>query len=131
MLGLTISCAQCHNHKYDPISQKEYYQMFAFLNNDDEPFIEVPTEEQQTQRAQLRERARDLERQAMRAATNLSERLAAWEKSLANDAGVWTVLDPQEVLSNPVKYENNPTFLCWAAEMFTPKSRPRFGRKPN
>jgi mono/diheme cytochrome c family protein len=104
-LGLTISCAQCHNHKYDPISQKEYYQLFAFLNNDDEPFIEVPTEEQQTQRAQLRERARDLERQAMRAATNLSERLAAWEKSLANDAGVWTVLDPQEVLSNPVKYE--------------------------
>lgn len=36
-LGLTIGCAQCHNHKFDPITQKEYYQLFAFFNNQDEP----------------------------------------------------------------------------------------------
>jgi mono/diheme cytochrome c family protein len=36
-LGLTIGCAQCHNHKYDPISQEEYYRLFAFLNNQEEP----------------------------------------------------------------------------------------------
>jgi hypothetical protein len=40
-LGLTIGCAQCHDHKFDPISQKEYYQMFAFLNNQDEPEMKV------------------------------------------------------------------------------------------
>lgn len=40
-LGLTIGCAQCHDHKFDPITQKEYYQTFAFLNNQDEPAISV------------------------------------------------------------------------------------------
>ncbi len=41
-LGLTLSCAQCHDHKYDPLSQREYYQFFAFLNNADEPELELP-----------------------------------------------------------------------------------------
>ena len=40
-LGLSIGCAQCHDHKFDPITQKEYYQFFAFLNNQDEPTLKV------------------------------------------------------------------------------------------
>ncbi|MBK8090579.1 MAG: PSD1 domain-containing protein [Verrucomicrobiaceae bacterium] len=40
-LGLSIGCAQCHDHKFDPIEQKEYYQLFAFLNNQDEPVMKV------------------------------------------------------------------------------------------
>jgi hypothetical protein len=38
-LGLTVGCAQCHSHKYDPLSQREYYQLFAFFNNQDEPKV--------------------------------------------------------------------------------------------
>ncbi|MCU0714384.1 MAG: DUF1549 domain-containing protein, partial [Pirellula sp.] len=38
-LGLTIGCSQCHDHKFDPISQKEYYQLFAFFNNQNEPSL--------------------------------------------------------------------------------------------
>ncbi|HEU0122024.1 MAG TPA: PSD1 and planctomycete cytochrome C domain-containing protein [Bryobacteraceae bacterium] len=57
-LGLTLGCARCHDHKYDPISQKEHYQLFAFLNNVDEvdkeadrkffnkPFLELGSPEQ-------------------------------------------------------------------------------------
>jgi hypothetical protein len=41
-LGLTVGCAQCHDHKYDPISQKDYYRLFAFFNNAEEVNIDAP-----------------------------------------------------------------------------------------
>jgi len=41
-IGLTMACAQCHTHKYDPILHDEYYQFMAFLNNVDEPVMDVP-----------------------------------------------------------------------------------------
>src|SRR3954469_1505359 len=41
LLGLTVGCAQCHNHKFDPISQRDYYALFAFFNNQDEPTVRV------------------------------------------------------------------------------------------
>ncbi len=41
-LGLTVGCAQCHTHKYDPITHREYYQLMAFLNNADEPDLDLP-----------------------------------------------------------------------------------------
>ncbi len=44
-LGLTLGCAQCHTHKFDPLLHKEYYRVFAFLNNADEPEMEVPQSE--------------------------------------------------------------------------------------
>src|SRR5262245_31422157 len=46
-LGLTIGCCQCHDHKFDPLTQKEFYQFFAFLNNADEPTLELATPRQQ------------------------------------------------------------------------------------
>ena len=52
-LGLTVGCCQCHDHKFDPISQREYYQLFAFFNSVDEPKLELPTPEQTAKRAEV------------------------------------------------------------------------------
>lgn len=64
-LGLTMGCARCHDHKYDDLSQREFYRFYAFFNNVDEqgvyterrgnvpPMIDVPTPEQQQQLADL------------------------------------------------------------------------------
>ncbi len=104
-LGLTIACAQCHNHKFDPISQREYYQIFAFLNNDNEPFLEVPTAAQQKQRGALRTKVRLAEEKAMRETTHLTERMVAWEKESAGATGVWSVLEPAEWHNFATKYE--------------------------
>jgi len=60
-LGLTVSCAQCHDHKFDPILQKEYYQMFAFLNNADEPTLNVPSADDNGKLAEHREKVKALE----------------------------------------------------------------------
>ncbi len=60
ILGLTIQCAQCHSHKYDPLTHDEYYRMFAFLNNSHEANIAVytPAEQSEAGRDLPRDRAR-------------------------------------------------------------------------
>lgn len=60
-LGLTIQCAQCHTHKYDPITQREYYQFFAFLNNADEPEYEIPSGENDRRRRDIENKISQLE----------------------------------------------------------------------
>ena len=62
-LGLTLACAQCHDHKYDPVSQEEYYRFFAFLNNADEPELKVPDREVARKRKQIQDRISSLESQ--------------------------------------------------------------------
>jgi hypothetical protein len=61
MLGLTVNCAQCHNHKFDPFAQEEYYKMFAFLNDSHEASMPVYTPDQQMKRADLFRRIKDTE----------------------------------------------------------------------
>jgi mono/diheme cytochrome c family protein len=63
-LGLTVGCCQCHDHKFDHfLSQRNYYQFFAFLNNADEPTLELPTPEQVQRRQQLRDQVAGVEKE--------------------------------------------------------------------
>jgi len=52
-LGLTVGCAQCHTHKFDTIQQREYYQFMAFMNNADEPEMQIPSREVAERRKKL------------------------------------------------------------------------------
>src|SRR5262245_16648000 len=52
-LGLTLGCCQCHTHKYDPITHRDYYQFMAFLNNADEPVMDIPRADIAARRAEV------------------------------------------------------------------------------
>ena len=94
-LGLTMNCAQCHNHKYDPISQKEYYEFFAFLNNDDEPMLEVPTAAQLAKRSEIKKHIAAVEDELLASDPDLAKRRAAWEERERTNAVDWKVLEPE------------------------------------
>ncbi len=101
-LGLTIGCAQCHSHKYDPITQREYYRLLAFLNNADEPEMPIPAPDLSRKRAAIEARISTLEaaletRFPPQGPASLSERLAAWEKAIRPVH--WSILKPSRLLS--------------------------------
>jgi hypothetical protein len=101
-LGLTIQCAQCHTHKYDPITQREYYQIFAFLDNADEPEIELPDPEVAARREAIEARALAMEaalpsRYPAEGPESLGARMEAWEKAIHPVR--WTVTPPVKVVS--------------------------------
>jgi mono/diheme cytochrome c family protein len=81
-LGLTIGCCQCHDHKYDPITQREYYEFFAFLNNVDEPTLELPTAEQLRQREEFRGRLAEVEKRLQQLDMTTPAQVDAWEHRL-------------------------------------------------
>ncbi|MHB1423081.1 MAG: PSD1 and planctomycete cytochrome C domain-containing protein [Gemmataceae bacterium] len=95
ILGLTIQCAQCHNHKFDPLTQAEYYQMFAFLNNDHEANIAVYTPDEEMQRAEMFRDIYTVENELRRRHPDWRQRMHAWEDTVKSNQPTWIVVRPE------------------------------------
>ena len=94
ILGVTIQCAQCHNHKFDPLKQEEYYKMFAFLNDSHEANMAVYTPEQTMKRAEIFRQVREIEASLRHRNPDWEQRMSAWEAGVRDDQPEWTVLKP-------------------------------------
>jgi len=96
-LGLTIGCCQCHDHKYDPLTQREFYQLFAFYNNTAfnpgdpaAPRIDVPTPEQirngdPQRKEEIQRQIVEMEAAIKSKDEEIQAAQDAWEKTLTDD----------------------------------------------
>jgi hypothetical protein len=95
-LGLTLGCARCHDHKYDPFRQREFYQVFAYFDNVPErghvikvgnspPLIPAPTADDRRVLARLEMRRRQARREVESKAADLVQAQASWERSADSD----------------------------------------------
>ncbi len=107
-LGLTIGCARCHSHKFDPVTQQDYYRLFAYFNNVPEngravkygnspPFIKAPTRAQQRELDRLQGRLVELERQAQQREPEIASAQSAWESSIPRRPAIGWSLDEHRI----------------------------------
>jgi mono/diheme cytochrome c family protein len=96
ILALGLNCVQCHDHKYDPISQEEYYRIFAFLNNDHEAQPRVYTPEEHQRRAEVLREIAAIEARLREETPDWEAKVAAWEGEWRAAARPeWTVIRPE------------------------------------
>jgi len=123
-LGLTMACCQCHDHKYDPISQVEFYQFYDYFNHVDEtgrvdaggnakPILDLPTEKQLQRETDLRTEIAGLQSERKKLVS--AEKISAWEETLRQKISSgesrqqWKSLIPQKFVSrNGQSHEVKP-----------------------
>jgi hypothetical protein len=110
-LGLTLQCCQCHDHKFDPFTQKDFYSLYAYFNHVPEngldgqkgnaaPFIRTPTKEQQERLNTLAAGMKQAVGKLAAPMPALDDAQAQWEQiASADKATEWTALDPSDLKS--------------------------------
>jgi len=98
-LGLTVGCAQCHDHKFDPISQREFYRLFAFFNNQDEPTLKLNASDIDAK--SLMSELTTLEQRIDLSFKKHSDELVVWEQKIAPEERNAFAAPVKEALSIP------------------------------
>lgn len=111
-LGMTTGCAVCHDHKFDPLSMRDFYQLFAFFNSidgraldgnkkDHPPVIKVPSPQQEQRLAELTSEIQSLNNKIIAPMPELDERQIAWEQDIirSRENQEWLLLSPTSVES--------------------------------
>ena len=106
-LGSTIACAQCHNHKYDPFSQKDYYRLLSFFANADfdsrsfgdgtrffEPSLDLATPDQEKARKELQAKIDQLDQDLKTITPEVRAAQEQWEQGILAAQSAWTPLTP-------------------------------------
>lgn len=109
VLGLSIQCAQCHSHKFDPLSHDEYFGLFAFLNNTYEAQSWIYTREQLQQIAGIKNAIQAVEDRVRGQHTQWQAELQAWEAEVLKQQVAWVPLEAIEMGS--ISGLNHPTQL--------------------
>ena len=128
VLGFTIQCAQCHNHKFDPISQDEYFRLFAFLNNDHESQRIVYSNADQMRVANLAREMRDIEEGLRHRTPDWEQRIAKWESDVAKNQPAWITIQPfiEDITSGGQKFARLPDGSMLAQGYAVGKAGPHF-----
>jgi mono/diheme cytochrome c family protein len=100
VLGLTTQCAQCHTHKFDPITHDEYYGLFAFLNNTYEARSYVYTPEQLAAIDDIRRQLAAADEKARTQRPGWQQEVAVWEQKMAAGLVAWTPVEMTEMSSS-------------------------------
>lgn len=99
VMGLTTGCAQCHNHKFDPLSHEEYFGIFAFFNDTHEAQSPVYAPADGQKLADIRKRIGEAEERIRIERPRWRDELAAWERQVAAAVVPWTVVEMEEMSS--------------------------------
>jgi hypothetical protein len=103
-LGLSVACAQCHDHKFDPISQEEYFQLFAYLNNDYEAERVVYTPAERMVINGLREQMRAAEDALKEKHPDWPKKMKEWEADVAARRVGWETIAVENAGDNSQRY---------------------------